>query len=304
MTAQRPLAAGLWSILATPFTPDDEVDAASMRRQVELAATAGAQGLVALGVFGEGASLDLREQRRTVHAVVEADSRLPVVVGLSARSTAVALEQADVAVEAAGDRLEALMVQVNSTSTAVVTRHLHRIHEVTGADVVLQDYPLVSGVRVSSADILEVLAQCPFVVAVKAEAPPTPPAIAQLTAGTAVPVFGGLGGVGLVDELACGAAGAMTGFSHPEGLRQTLDAYSRGGFAAAREAWEPWLPLATFEAQQGIGLALRKQLLHRRGVLAHPAVRPPAAPAPAALTPLLDRHLQTVPADLLCRPTS
>ena len=124
---------------------------------------------------------------------------------------------------------------------------------------------------------------CPFVVAVKAESPPTPPAVAELTAGTDLPVFGGLGGVGLIDELACGAAGAMTGFSHPEGLRAALDAYAAGGFAAAREAWAPWLPLANFEGQAAIGLALRKEILHRRGVLDTPSVRPPAREVPADL---------------------
>ena len=65
---------------------------------------------------------------------------------------------------------------------------------------------------------VEVLRECPFVAAVKAEAPPTPAAIGELTQHTDMPVFGGLGGVGLIDELAMGAAGAMTGFSHPEGL--------------------------------------------------------------------------------------
>ena len=64
----------------------------------------------------------------------------------------------------------------------------------------------------------DVVAQSPHVTAVKAEAPPTPVAVAELTARCTVPVFGGLGGVGLLDELAVGAAGAMTGFSFPEGL--------------------------------------------------------------------------------------
>jgi 4-hydroxy-tetrahydrodipicolinate synthase len=108
-------------------------------------------------------------------------------------------------------------------------------------------------------------------------------------------VFGGLGGVGLLDELASGASGAMTGFSAPEGLRAALDAFTAGGFDAARAAWAPWLPLATFEAQAGIALALRKQLMHRRGVLDHPTVRPPARPLPPSLLPLVEQHLATLP---------
>jgi 4-hydroxy-tetrahydrodipicolinate synthase len=282
-------------ILATPFHASHAVDHTSLRRQVELAREVGARGVVALGVFGEAGALDLREQADVVRTVASADG-LPTVIGLSARTTAVAVEQARTVLGATSRRPAALMVQINSADPDVVVEHLRRLHDETGAAVVLQDYPLVSGVRMSAANVLRVLDACPFVVAVKAEAPPTPPAVAQLTARTDVPVFGGLGGVGLVDELACGAAGAMTGFSHPEGLRQTLDAFAAGGFEAARAAWAPWLPLANFEGQAGIGLALRKQLLHRRGVLADPAVRPPAATAPAELLPLLDQHLHSVTA--------
>lgn len=83
--------------------------------------------------------------------------------------------------------------------------------------------------------------------------------------------------------------------SHPEGLRETLDAWRARGFGAARSAWAPWLPLANFEGQPGIGLALRKQLLHLRWILAHPAVRPPAPGVPPELLSLLRQHLDTVP---------
>ncbi|MGA9747713.1 MAG: hypothetical protein WBQ50_09710, partial [Nocardioides sp.] len=81
----------------------------------------------------------------------------------------------------------------------------------------------------------------------------------------------------------------------PEGLRATLDAHAAGGFGAAHAAWTPWLPLATFEGQLQIGLALRKEILHRRGVLTTARVRPPAASVPSALRPVLDQHLAHLP---------
>jgi 4-hydroxy-tetrahydrodipicolinate synthase len=214
-----------------------------------------------------------------------------VVVGLSARATAPAVEQGRLAAEAAGRSLAGLMVQVHSAQPAVLVRHLTRVHEATGAGIVLQDYPLISGVRITSAAILETLAECPFVVAVKAESPPTAAAIAELTRGTDVPVFGGLGGVGLLDELAAGAAGAMTGFSRPEALLAAIEAWDGGGMGAAHAAFAPWLPLANFEAQPGIGLALRKEAFRRRGVFAEASVRPPAPPMPAALGEILQQHL-------------
>jgi 4-hydroxy-tetrahydrodipicolinate synthase len=290
-----PFARGLWGVLATPFTGSAyAVDAESLRREVRLYQNIPASGLVVLGVFGEGAALDTAEQALTVRTVAEEAGEIPLVVGLSARSTNVAIEQAHTAVDAAGGNLAALMVQANTPDPEALAAHLAAIHQATGAGIVLQDYPVASGVKVSTPQLLAAVRQCPFIVAVKSEAPPTAAAIAQLTARIDIPVFGGLGGVGLIDELAAGAAGAMTGFSHPEALQLAITAYEDGGFRAAREVFAPWLPLANFEGQPGIGLALRKEILKRRGVIAEALVRPPAPTLPAELADMIDAHLDAV----------
>lgn len=297
-----PLTPGLWGILATPFHGERQaVDLASLRAEVDLYLGIPAEGLVALGVFGEGAALDSAEQAAVVTTVTEQAPGLPLTVGLSARTTAVAVEQARTAAAAAGPALAGLMVQANTSDPTTLTRHLTTIHDETGAGIVLQDYPVASGVRLTDAQMLETVEACPFVVAVKSEAPPTALAIARLSAHTDVPIFGGLGGVGLIDELAAGAAGVMTGFSHPEGLRAALDAWHEGGYDAARAAFAPWLPLVNYEAQPGIGLSLRKEILARRGVIAEAAVRPPSPTAPEELLRLLPDHLAAV-RDLLATP--
>ena len=120
MTTPIPhLAPGLWGVLATPFSgPQFAVDTDSLRREVQLYTALPATGMVVLGVFGEGASLDAEEQALVVRTVAEAGKDAPLVVGLSARSTAVALEQARTAVKAAGSNLAALMVQANSSDPA------------------------------------------------------------------------------------------------------------------------------------------------------------------------------------------
>ena len=87
----------------------------------------------------------------------------------------------------------------------------------------------------------------------------------------------------------------MTGFSHPAALATVLRAHRSGGFEAARVAWAPWLPLANFEGQLRVGLAIRKELLRRRGVIAVGRVRPPAPTLPDSLIPLLEMHLATLP---------
>ena len=48
------------------------------------------------------------------------------------------------------------------------------------------------------------------------------------------------------------------------------------------------------EAQPGIGLALRKEVLRRRGVIDEALVRPPSPTLPARLAALIDAHLEAV----------
>ncbi len=302
-----PLEPGLWGVLATPFSgPAFTVDTDSLHREVQLFTSVPATGLVVLGVFGEGDSLNAEEQTLVVSTVADEAGSTPLVVGLSARSTAPAIEQARRAVDAAGEHLAGLMVQVNSSDPDALAAHFTAVHEATGAGIVVQDYPVASGVRITPAQIVAAVRRCPFVVAIKSEAPPTAAVIAELTGALSaaqtgaptesppVPVFGGLGGVGLLDELAAGAAGAMTGFSHPEGLQAALTAWTSGGYRSAREAFAPWLPLVNFEAQPGIGLALRKEILRRRGVIDDARVRPPSPTLPSRLAALIDAHLEAV----------
>lgn len=286
-----PLAPGVWGVVATPFAGSKlDVDEASLSRLVQHYQRIGVTGLTVLGVFGEAARLSTAE-RRTVLEVVCESSDLPLVVGATGLATAPVIEEATAAASIAGERAAGLMVQVNSPHPAVVARHLNAVHDTTGLGIVVQDYPVASGVTIRTADLAATVADVPSAVAVKAEGPPTPVAVATLTARTRIPVFGGLGGLGLLDELAAGAAGAMTGFSFPEGLIACVEAWRTGGYAAAREAFLPYLPLANFEAQASVGLALRKEALRRRGLILDAGVRPPAVGLPEDLVPQLERHL-------------
>jgi 4-hydroxy-tetrahydrodipicolinate synthase len=292
MAALRP---GLWGVLATPFTDDAaRVDEESLARQVEYQLRCGATGLVALGVFGEAARLTTDERLRVLAVVDRAAPGVPLVAGLTERETTDAIDSARRALDTLST-VPSLMVQVPSSDPTMLADHLAAIHQATGAGLVVQDYPVISGVTIGSGELLAGIADADFVVAVKSESPPTSVAIAELAAETPAPVFGGLGGLGLLDELAAGAAGAMTGFSHPEALAATLRAWDEGGYPLARETFLPWLPLVNFEAQVRIGLAIRKAALAERGIFASGAVRRPASSLPPALLPILRNHLAHVP---------
>lgn len=282
---------GVWGVLATPFTGSRlAVDEVSLAREVAHYAEVGVAGLTVLGVFGEAAQLSARERRELLELVVE-ETELPLVVGITALATAPAVEEVEQAVAATGGRLVAAMVQVNAPGSVPLARHLGEIHRATGVQLLVQDYPAASGVAITPQALADAVAAGDFAAGVKLEAPPTAVGVSVLAERCSVPVFGGLGGRNLLDELAAGAAGVMTGFSCPEALVATVRAWHDGGSKAAMHTFAPWLPLVNFEAQPGIGLAIRKELLRARGLVLDSAVRPPNPSLPAELVPLLHAHL-------------
>lgn len=290
------LDTGLWSVLPTPFHgPHFEIDHPSVRRLAGgLSEMRTLRGLVVLGVFGESARLAPRE-RVEVLLTVRSAVDLPLVIGITGTDTAGCADSARELVAAGGDRVQAVMVQINSAEPEQLTAHLDAVHDACGTGVVVQDYPAMTGVRITPSALAKVVNARPYVVAVKSESPPTGAVIAELAAQVQAPVFGGLGGLGLLDELLAGAAGAMTGFAYPEAIASALAAWDGGDFAAARASYAPWLPLVNFEAQPQIGLAIRKRVWAARGFIGDAAVRPPAAPFPPALEPILAAHLAAAP---------
>lgn len=290
-----PLEHGVWAVVATPFAgPRRAVDVESLTSLVRFYEECGTTGLTVLGVFGEAASLSGAERDLVLRTVVQSSSS-PLVVGVTSLATAPAIGEVEAMLSVAGDRLRSVMVQVNSPMPEVVIEHLGAIHEATGVPIVLQDYPGASHVTVSTDALIAIVRSCPFVSAIKEEAPPTALAVSRLTSAVGCSVFGGLGGVGLLDELAAGSSGAMTGFSFTEALVACVDAWRNGDHDGARALFIPFLPLVNYEQQQRIALALRKDLLARRGLIAEPTVRPPAAEFPEELSALAAAHLDRVP---------
>ena len=77
---------------------------------------------------------------------------------------------------------------------------------------------------------------------------------------------------------------------------------------AAHDLFDAHLPLIRYEQQQGIGLAVRKYVLQKRGAIAHDTQRVPAASlsltARAEIDYLLSRLARHDPRAKFCRGTS
>ena len=79
----------------------------------------------------------------------------------------------------------------------------------------------------------------------------------------------------LPQELARGADGAMTGFAYPEMLVEVVSLYAEGKAEHAEDLFDAYLPLVRYEQQPGFGLAVRKEVLRKRGAISCALTRSP-----------------------------
>lgn len=287
---------GVYSVLPTPFTATGDVDDDSLRRVVDLFIGAGVNGVTVLGVTGEVARLDDRERQRVLETVAtHVNGRIGVVAGTTAEGTLTCIGYSRAAKAAGATAVMVSPPRMPKLNSEAVVRHYHALAEAVDIDLVVQDYPPISGYAMEPWLLARVAREIPRARTIKLEDPPTPfktSRILEQTAGLDVRIFGGLGGVFLLEELMAGATGAMTGFAYPEILVRIVKLFRGGQVDEAAEVFYRSVPLMRFEFQEGIGMAIRKEVLHRRGALTTPATRAPAAALDATTRQALDRVLK------------
>ena len=268
---------GVHWMLATPFHEDESIDTASVAKIVDKALSSGCEGMVCLGVTGEAARLTDRERYQVAEAVIQNANGLPVTVGATASSTAAAIQNSKEAEELGAAAVMVSPPAMGKPNPDAVFNHYARLADAIDIPIVVQDYPSTSGVHMSPDFIARLSSGIPAAQYLKLEDPPTPPKISAIRklVGDDMPIFGGLGGVFLLEELARGSAGAMTGFAYPEVLVDICRHMAEGDRARAEELFNRCLPLMLFEFQEGIGVSVRKYALQSRGLIECPVVRHP-----------------------------
>jgi 4-hydroxy-tetrahydrodipicolinate synthase len=277
-------AQGVYLITVTPFKDNGELDLPSTDRMVDFCLERGVTGLTILGIMGEATKLTAEESRLFVRQVLNrVQGKVPVVVGASAPGFAPMgeLTKSVMDMGAAG-----VMVAPPATvrTDDQISSYFEMVNETLGADVpwVLQDHPVSTTVQMSTAVVLKILKNSPRCVMLKHE---DWPGLAKLSAICTAMQKGELrkisiltgngGGLFLPEELVRGANGAMTGFAYPEMMVDVCAAYAAGHVERAFDIFDAYLPLAKYEQQGGIGLAVRKHILAERGAIASAAIRKP-----------------------------
>lgn len=275
---------GVFVIAVTPFTEDGAIDTSSVASMVDFYYEKGADGLTILGMMGEAPKLTQTESIDITRQTLARSAGKPVVVGVSAPGLAAIgeLTKAVMDLGAAG-----VMVAPPSslrTDEQIVT-YYRNVVETIGTDVpvVLQDFPLSTGVTITSRTLGTIFEAHPSIVMLKHEDWPGLQKITDLREAEAkgrrrVSILCGNAGVFLTEEMQRGADGAMTGFAYPEMMVEVCRLSTDGKYDAAQDLFDAYLPLMRYEQQPGLGLAVRKYVLAKRGAITSSAQRRPGAP--------------------------
>ncbi len=270
---------GVIPILATPFGERENLDLDSFERMIQFMASLGVEGVTILGVLGESNRLLDHEREALIKAAVRAaDRKLPIIVGASHSGTLAALHLSQMAESLGAD---AVMITPHNEPTPNDQRvfdYFQRIAAGLRIPIVAQDHPASTQVHMSVPLLLRLINEIPSIECIKEEAVPTPPKIRALLSGMKerkVPILTGLGALYGAFDLARGSNGFNTGFAFPEVLQAMVSAAQSDNATRMNELYQRYLPLIVFEQQPGV--AIRKEILRLRGLIATNQVRHPGA---------------------------
>jgi 4-hydroxy-tetrahydrodipicolinate synthase len=277
-------ASGVYPIAPTPFQPDGGIDEASIDRLCAAYLSCGANGATVLGIMGEAQKLEPEEALSVAARFIEKLARLPVIVGVSAPGFASMRSLARASMErgAAG----VMIAPPPSLRTdEQITFYYRQAAEAIGTDIpfVIQDYPLTLTVQMTPKVIRQIVEENSSCVMLKHEDWPGLEKISALrafqTEGSMRPIsiLTGNGGLFLDFEMERDADGAMTGYAFPEMLVDVVRLQKAGQRDEAHDLFDAHLPLLRYEQQQGVGLAVRKYVPMKRGLLASDAQRKPGS---------------------------
>ena len=282
-------AKGVFIIAATPFTDEGALDLNSVDSLTDFYLGCGVTGFTLLGIMGEAPKLTGEESLSVVERVARRAQGRQIIVGVSHAGLENVRRLSHEAMIAGAAGVMVAPPQGLKGDEGVYN-YFAQVFKELGPDipVVYQDYPQTTGVYLAPSVFERMVDDFKQLVMLKHE---DAPGLAKLTrvresekkpGRRRVSILVGNGGLYLPQEMRRGADGAMTGFAWPEMLVEVCDLFAAGKAEAAEDLFDLYLPLVRHEQQFGIGLALRKEVLFRRGAIKSPRQRAPGSSVGAA----------------------
>ena len=272
---------GIVPMLPTPFGADGTVDERSLRRLVDDQLGAGADGLAILGLAGEGIFQSVEERQRVAEIVAEASGGLPLLVGCTADTTKEAVRLAAHAADLGAAAVMVAPPRAKGWTALELAVHYRAVAlQVPACEVMVQDAPGFIGVEVGVDLVLQLEAELENVRSFKVEALPfwEHASRARQAAGRRLRLFGGHGGLYLLDCFDVEAEGLIPGTSVTPALARAWRANAAGDREGAEAEYRRILPFLVYQGQSlGLIIGSAKALLAARGVITSDAVRHPQA---------------------------
>jgi 4-hydroxy-tetrahydrodipicolinate synthase len=275
-------ASGVFPIAPTPFHPDGRLDEASVGTLIDGYLKAGSTGVTVLGIMGEAPKLEPEESIAIADRFIKGFGNLPVIVGVSAPGFAAMRALSRTVMEKGAAGVMIAPVPSLRTDDQIIGYYRQAI-EAIGTDIpfVIQDYPLTLSVQMTPKVIRRIVQEHPSCVMLKHEDWPGLEKISTLRGFQAdgsmkpISILTGNGGLFLDFEMERGVDGAMTGYAFPDMLVELVRLQKAGERDEAHDLFDAHLPLLRYEQQQGVGLAVRKYVMMKRGFIASDAQRRP-----------------------------
>ena len=277
-------AKGVFIIAATPFTDDGELDLQSIDSLTDFYLGCGVHGFTLLGMMGEAHKLTAEESITVVNRVIGRAQGRQVIVGVShAGLENVRRLSHEAMIAGAAGVMVAPPPGLKGDDG--IYNYYAQVFQALGPDipVVYQDYPQTTGVYLPAPVFERLVDDFKQLVMLKHEDAPGLAKLSRIRDGEKksgrrrVSILVGNGGLYYPQEMRRGADGAMTGFAWPEMLVQVYDLFAKGKPEEAEDLFDLYLPLVRHEVQPAIGLALRKEVLFRRGAIKSPKQRAPGS---------------------------
>ncbi|MDP2800376.1 MAG: dihydrodipicolinate synthase family protein [Phreatobacter sp.] len=285
---------GVFPVVPTIFHADGTLDLDGQRRCVDFMIDAGSQGLCILANFSEQFVLTDDERETVMQAVLaHVAGRVPVIVTTTHFASHICAERSRRAQDL-GAAMVMIMPPYHGATFRVgepaIEAFFRTVSNAISIPIMIQDAP-VAGTPLSPAFLAKLAREIENVAYFKIEVAQAAAKLRTLLelGGDAIEgPWDGEEAITLMADLDAGATGSMTGGGYPDGIRTIIDPYLAGDRAAAKAAYERWLPLINYENRQ-CGLAAAKILMQEGGVIASAALRHPLAlPHPAAQEGLIE----------------
>ena len=277
-------AKGVYIIAATPFTDEGALDLPSVDSLTDFYLSCGVHGFTLLGMMGEAHKLTAEESLSVVTRVAARAQGRQIIVGVShAGLENVRRLSHEAMIAGAAGVMVAPPPGLKGDDG--IYNYYAQVFAALGPDipVVYQDYPQTTGVYLPAPVFERLVDDFKQLVMLKHEDAPGLAKLTRVREGEKKPgrrrvsILVGNGGLYYPQEMRRGADGAMTGFAWPEMLVQVYDLFAAGKAEEAEDLFDIYLPLVRHEVQPAIGLALRKEVLFRRGAIKSSKQRAPGS---------------------------